>query len=363
MEDKIYTEQDLQKLTGLYESLRLDFKASALLSQDRDLIIKQLTENVSAFANTEGGVIVIGIREGKKSVGGEIDEGVDPCVMPPERLEQLIADNISPRLHGLIVRPIPLSGSKVGRLAYVVYVPKGDTAYQARKLHKYYGRSEFAAVPLEDHRIRLLMNRRRDPHAEIRLGEVSQKRVEGDFSSLQSALKDQLNGIQVVGTRKLTLPGAPRKTPDEYSDEYTFDLHIRNDGSVTIHDCVLSVSHRVSDANRQVSFAHRGSQCLFQFTSENLVSTVDHGFGSAVEKKKEAKVFPEQSSVFPGSRLTVYVPAGTAIREGTLGVLEWRLYLNDAPSVSGFVDIGGEISSGRVLMRNRSKSERLKTTL
>ena len=81
MEHNIETEQDLQRLLGQFESIRLEFKASALLAQPTDRIVKQLTEEVSAFANTEGGMLIIGISEGKsgrKSVAVEIDEGVDP---------------------------------------------------------------------------------------------------------------------------------------------------------------------------------------------------------------------------------------------------------------------------------------------
>jgi predicted HTH transcriptional regulator len=54
MEDNIQNEQDLQQLIGQYESIMLDFKSSALLEQPTDRIIKQLAEDVSAFANTEG---------------------------------------------------------------------------------------------------------------------------------------------------------------------------------------------------------------------------------------------------------------------------------------------------------------------
>jgi len=39
----------------------------------------------------------------------------------------------------------------------LVIVPKGVTAYQARHSLRYYGRNEFAAVPLHDNVIRLLM--------------------------------------------------------------------------------------------------------------------------------------------------------------------------------------------------------------
>ncbi len=171
MEGIIETEADLQQLVGQHESIRLEFKASALLAQPTEQIVKQLAEDASAFANTEGGVIVIGIREGKsgkKSVAKEIDEGVNPVQMTPERLEQLISSNISPPIPALRVRPIALSGAKAGRFAYVVTVPKGTTAYQARHSLRYYGRTEFEAAPLHDNVIRLLMTRGRPPRVVCR---------------------------------------------------------------------------------------------------------------------------------------------------------------------------------------------------
>jgi len=85
MEYTIETESDLAKLIGQYESIRLEFKRSALLTTPKDKIIENLTKEASAFANTEGGLIVIGIGEREsrgKSIGAEIDEGVDPTVFP-----------------------------------------------------------------------------------------------------------------------------------------------------------------------------------------------------------------------------------------------------------------------------------------
>lgn len=82
------SEEDRHALIGQYESIRLDFKASALLNQPTDRVVKQLTEDVSAFANAEGGVIVIGLREsasGKRSVAAEVDEGVDPELSGSEK--------------------------------------------------------------------------------------------------------------------------------------------------------------------------------------------------------------------------------------------------------------------------------------
>lgn len=145
VEPSIDSEADLERLIGQYESIRLEFKASAILSQPHDRMIDNLTNEVSAFANTEGGVLIIGTADGKSSdkrVAVSIDEGCDPAVMSPERLEKLISSNISPAVPGLVVRPIQLSGQKAGRVAYAVIVPKGSTAYQARQSLRYYGRTE-----------------------------------------------------------------------------------------------------------------------------------------------------------------------------------------------------------------------------
>ncbi len=342
METNFFTEQDLQRLIGQYESIRLDFKASALLSQPPPRIVKQLTEDVSAFANTEGGIIVIGIKEsksGRKSVGAEIDEGVDPSQMSPERLEQLIAGNISPSLTGLVVRPIPLTGTKAGRLAYVVIVPKGTTAYQARQEHKYFGRTEFSAVPLEDHVIRLLMNRGRAPHAIVEIGKVSSTLADEDFRNRQAQLKSEQENEEFIRPERIKF----LETPKAESDLYEIDFVIQNDGPITIKDCVLSIAFQEPQEATVTSPPHVLGSRDFQFSANNLTSTQSSGFGVAVESKREMKLFPGQTMPFPDARIGLNVPADTVIKEGAWPALNWMLFLNDAPPVCGSFDIGAEI--------------------
>jgi len=327
-------EQDLHALIGQYESIRLDFKASALLSQPQDRIVKQLTEDVSAFANTEGGVIVIGLREsksGKRSVAAEVDEGVDPDQMSPERLEQLIASNMSPPVPGLAVRPIALSGDKAGRLAYAVSVPRGSTAYQARHSLLYYGRSEFAAAPLHDNVIRMLMNRGRYAHAAIEPEAVGHHRPVDYFRDGIKPTGEQSLGI--AATFQELLPHL-----EKAFDVCAFRLFMTNDGPVTIRDALRSVTVRGSSEVRCIGGAGSTSDWRTTFFEGNpLPGSPDQPWLLRfADSGQSSRLFPEQRVPFPGAEFALYAPPTSPSPSARI---EWRLYLDDAPSSAGSVEI------------------------
>ena len=87
----------------------------------------------------------------KPRVASRLD-GVSPEVAP-ERLQQTIEGNISPYLPGMRVKTVRLS-TPPGKVLFVIRIPKGSTAYQAKD-GRYYGRSEFQAKHLPDHEVRL----------------------------------------------------------------------------------------------------------------------------------------------------------------------------------------------------------------
>lgn len=156
-----WQEEDLLALirTGIEESLELEYKASPSLEN----IPKNKTEigkDVSAFANSAGGTLVYGIPE-MKGVPQPLDGGIDPLVTTKEWLEQVIHGGIRPRLD-MHINPVSLTTQHPGRVAYVIRIPRGLTAHQASD-HRYYKRSNFRLVPMEDHEIRDVMNRSRHP--------------------------------------------------------------------------------------------------------------------------------------------------------------------------------------------------------
>ncbi len=188
----LWTKEDLGMLIGQSESLRLEFKASKTFVSEQNKISDNLSKEVSAFANTVGGVIVIGIsesREGKKlRVAKNIDEGIDTTIWNPERVQQLIVSNVKPFLPGVRVNPIFLDEERT-RCAYVIYIPEGTTAYQASD-DKYYGRVEFESKSLPDHEIRLRMFKGKLANAVIQIDQLSIIQVSKPMKSLYPRPKE-----------------------------------------------------------------------------------------------------------------------------------------------------------------------------
>jgi DNA-directed RNA polymerase subunit L len=136
------------------ESLHLDYKDSrAIDNSKRDEIAK----DVSAFANSDGGTIIYGIKE-KDQLPLEIDTGVEHAKFSREWLEEVIQSNVTPIIDGIRISQIPLNKE---RSAYAVKIPKSYRGpHQARNLKRYYKRHNFKSSPMEDYEIRDILNRR-----------------------------------------------------------------------------------------------------------------------------------------------------------------------------------------------------------
>ena len=173
-----WVEADLDNLVSQHASERsdLEFKRCDALrekpGQSRSKIIAEVSKDVSALANGAGGAIVYGIQETSLEASS-LDDGFDPSGSDPnpEWLEQIIATNIRPKLDGVVIRPIPLSGQRQGKFAYLVVVrpsPRGCQANDGR----YYRRRNFQNDRLEDWEIRELMNRATQAKAVLKIDNV-----------------------------------------------------------------------------------------------------------------------------------------------------------------------------------------------
>jgi hypothetical protein len=125
------------------ESDILDYKTDLV---DDDQLIKQVT----AFANTRGGLIVFGVEEtGRggfpKSIPG-IDQGANK-----ERMEQILLSNISPRL-GVKIREIPHENG--GKCILIVQIPDSYLRpHMNLRLRKFEKRYQFEAVEMDEREV------------------------------------------------------------------------------------------------------------------------------------------------------------------------------------------------------------------
>jgi hypothetical protein len=144
------------------ENPELEYKAAGALQRD-DKKVMEITKDVSAFANSNGGVLIYGLTE-DKHLPGCIDP-VDRNVIKKEWLEQVINSKIRPRIHGLKIHVVAIPENQ-DHVVYILEIPKGETAHQADD-KRYYRRHNFIVEPLHDHEIRDIMGRQKNPEIQI----------------------------------------------------------------------------------------------------------------------------------------------------------------------------------------------------
>lgn len=152
------TVRDIEELikAQVQESLNLDYKRSSSISNKSRA---EIAKDVSAFANSDGGLIIYGVEE-KDHFPVKIDEGVEHGKFNREWLENVITSNIAPRIEDVQISQIPVSD---GRSVFVVKVPKSFRGPHQERLEskRYYRRFNFKAEAMEDYEIREALNRRR----------------------------------------------------------------------------------------------------------------------------------------------------------------------------------------------------------
>lgn len=164
---KEWTEHDLQTLitNQVTESLTLDYKASAALQRTEGKK-SELSKDISAFANSAGGLLVYGVVE-NGHIPKYIDDGFDPNEISKEWIELVINSRISRRIDGVVIYPVPLTRHRPGRLAYVISVPASTRAPHMASDNRFYKRFNFVSVPMEEYEVRDVSRRLVDPDVRL----------------------------------------------------------------------------------------------------------------------------------------------------------------------------------------------------
>jgi hypothetical protein len=147
------------------EDSYLDYKASeALLAQDGGKLLKEFSKDVSAFANSGGGVIIYGVvEEGHLPI--KIDNGFDPAQMTRESLDQMISSTIHPNIEDVRVHQIETD--KGNRVFYVIEIPQSDRAPHQAHDKRFYARRNFISEPMEEYEIRDVLMRNKAPNVTL----------------------------------------------------------------------------------------------------------------------------------------------------------------------------------------------------
>jgi len=149
------SESDLveQISAGVPEGVLVDYKRDMYGRSDADA--KEFLKDVSSFANTSGGHLIIGLDETAgipsaiAALNGDSDQDL-------QRLENLARDGIEPRISGLRMRALSISG---GGYVIILRVPKSwapPHRVSARNTNRIYGRNSAGAYEFSVDELRVI---------------------------------------------------------------------------------------------------------------------------------------------------------------------------------------------------------------
>jgi predicted HTH transcriptional regulator len=202
MKDAIeWDEADILSLIKeqVQESLTLDYKKSDALAKTEGKK-NELSKDVSAFANSAGGVILYGVEE-DKHYPIQIDVGFDPNDISKEWIEQVINSTIHPKIDGLRINQIALNQSSPGRVIYAVSIPAATSRapHQAND-KRYYKRYNFQSVSMEDYEIRDIYRRSTIP--DLWIGFHFDAGLSTNITFLpEQEVSDPINLVATIGNR------------------------------------------------------------------------------------------------------------------------------------------------------------------
>jgi len=147
-------EADLADLisSGVPEGVLTDYKKTMYGGTDAD--VKEFLKDVTSFANTSGGHLIIGMDEsaGVPTAISPLNGNADHDL---QRLENLTRDGIEPRISGLRMRALPTNGGYV----IVLRIPKSWTPphrVSARNTNRIYGRNSAGAYEFSVDELRVI---------------------------------------------------------------------------------------------------------------------------------------------------------------------------------------------------------------
>lgn len=166
------------------ESIHIEFKAGEALG-GTDHQKAEISKDVSAFANADGGIIIYGLSEWDHKASAYAF--VDGRRYSKEWLEQVINSKIKRRIPDLTIDVIRVA-NKISQSIYVVKIPKSYESPHMASDGRYYKRYNFESVRMDEYEVRDLFHRTTETNLKILPVESNgkvQMEVEGKVSTFR----------------------------------------------------------------------------------------------------------------------------------------------------------------------------------
>src|SRR5690606_1312443 len=126
LENEDFTPLTIENIikNNLEESINIEFKSSGALSK-QESVKKEISKDVSAFANSDGGIIIYGIEE-NKHVASKLSF-IDGNIFTKEWIENIIISTIQPKIDNLKIIPVRFEDD-IKKSVYVLKIPKSNNS-------------------------------------------------------------------------------------------------------------------------------------------------------------------------------------------------------------------------------------------
>lgn len=210
---KINNLDDLYNLISdqVKEKFDIDYRPADALEKTYEKE-RDIAKDISAFANSGGGIIIYGIKEHNESKQ-KIINPIDGLNFSKGWLKNVIETNVFPRLEDFCIQSIPLSFSD-NDVVYVVIINKSYTVLQASD-YRYYTRYNFKSVPMCDFEIRSIINQTHKRMCDLEI-EHSDYKVKPMFPTLQLSINQKQSTAEKKETKNI--PYVYGSDIDEYME-------------------------------------------------------------------------------------------------------------------------------------------------
>lgn len=176
---------------SIEENQNMDFKAGPALDKNPKNK-NEISKDVAAMANSNGGIIIYGLSE-KNHVASHLTF-VNGNLFTKESLEQVISSKISRTIPGLKIFPIRYQ-DQIENTLYVVQIPESLEAPHMSGDNRFYVRSNFQSIAMEEYQVRSLYNRQGKPKLKISGVNVYPMDNEDDDSHYRFNVKVSISNI------------------------------------------------------------------------------------------------------------------------------------------------------------------------